>query len=47
MLHEVLRGVIQDPPPCVDVTPVPTGSGLSQRDIATKRIENKLSLIHI
>ncbi len=41
MLHEVLRGVIQDPPPCVDVTPVPTGSGLSQRDIATKRIENK------
>ena len=41
MLHEVLRGVIQDPPPCVDVTPVPTGSGLSQRVIATKRIENK------
>jgi hypothetical protein len=39
-MHELLRGVVKDPPPCVDTTPVPTKAGLTQRSIAMKRIEN-------
>ena len=41
VLHDLLRGVVKDPPPCVDTTPVPIKPGLSQRLIAEKRISNK------
>ena len=41
VMHELLRGVVKDPPPCVDTTPVPTSPGLSQRAISMKRIENE------
>ena len=40
VMHDILRGVVKDPPPCVDTTPVPTKSGLSQRSIAMQRIAN-------
>ena len=40
VLHELLRGVVKDPPPCVDTTPVPTKEGLTQRGIAEGRIGN-------
>jgi hypothetical protein len=38
VMHELLRGVVRDPPPCVDTTPVPTKAGLTQRAIAESRI---------
>ena len=41
VMHDVLRGVVKDPPPGLDVTPVPTKPGLSQRKIAEDRIQNK------
>lgn len=41
VLHDVLRGTVQDPPPCVDTTPVPTKTGLTQRGIAQQRIANQ------
>lgn len=41
VLHDVLRGTVKDPPPCVDTTPVPTKAGLTQRGIAEGRIANK------
>jgi hypothetical protein len=41
VLHDLLRGTVKDPPPCVDTTPVPTKSGLTQRGIAEARIANK------
>lgn len=41
VLNQLLRGVVNDPPPCVDTTPVPTSAGLSQRAIATERVENE------
>lgn len=41
LMQEFLRGVVNDPPPCVDTTPVPTKAGLTQRNIAQERIENK------
>ena len=41
VMHELLRGVVKDPPPCVDTTPVPSKPGLSQRGIAEIRIANK------
>ena len=41
VMHELLRGVVKDPPPCVDTTPVPSKPGLSQRGIAEARIANK------
>ena len=41
VLNQLLRGVVNDPPPCVDTSPVPTAAGLSQRTIATERIENE------
>lgn len=40
LMHDFLRGVVRDPPPCVDTTPVPTKTGLTQRDIASERIRN-------
>jgi len=41
VLHELLRGVVRDPPPCVDTTPVPSKPGLTQRAVAESRIANK------
>lgn len=40
VLHDLLRGVVKDPPPCVDTTPLPTKAGLTQRSIAEGRIAN-------
>ncbi|MEW4488845.1 DUF1592 domain-containing protein [Thalassoglobus sp. JC818] len=40
VLHDLLRGIVKDPPPCVDTTPVPTREGLTQRGIALERISN-------
>ena len=40
VLHDLLRGVVKDPPPCVDTTPIPTKPGLTQRGIAESRIKN-------
>lgn len=40
VLHDLLRGEVDDPPPCVDTTPVPTKPGLSQRSIAVQRLAN-------
>ncbi len=40
VMHELLRGVVKDPPPCVDTNPPPTKSGLTQRGIAESRIAN-------
>lgn len=40
VMHELLRGVVKDPPPCVDTTPVPTEPGVTQRNIALQRINN-------
>jgi hypothetical protein len=40
VLRDLLRSGVKDPPPCVNVTPVPTRSGLSQRGIAEERIAN-------
>lgn len=41
VLHDVLRGVVKDPPAGLDTTPVPTKPGLSQRKIAEDRVQNK------
>lgn len=40
VLHELLRGVVKAPPPCVDTNPPPTKSGVSQRTIAETRLVN-------
>ncbi len=40
VLHDVLRGVVKSPPPCVDTTPIPTKTGLTQRGIAEARLAN-------
>jgi hypothetical protein len=40
LMHHFLRGVVKDPPPCVDTTPVPTKPGLTQRGVAEIRIAN-------
>lgn len=40
VMHELLRGVVNDPPPCVDTTPVPTRPGRTQRSIAMERISD-------
>ena len=40
VLHDLLRGIVRDPPPCVDTTPVPTKPGLTQRAIAEARVAN-------
>ena len=41
ILHDLLRGVVKDPPPCVDTTPVPTRAGLTQRAISESRLANQ------
>ena len=41
VMHELLRGVVRDPPPCVDTTPVPSKPGLTQRMISESRIANQ------
>jgi len=41
VLYDLLRGVVRDPPPCVDTSPVPTKAGLTQRNIAEARIANE------
>lgn len=41
VLHELLRGVVRDPPPCVDTTPIQSKPGLTQRAVAESRIANK------
>ena len=40
VMHELLRGVVRDPPPCVDTTPVPSKPGLTQRSVALERMNN-------
>lgn len=40
VMHELLRGVVRDPPPCVDTTPLATRAGLTQRSMALERINN-------
>lgn len=40
VLHDLMRGIVRDPPPCVDTTPIPTKPGLTQRAIAESRIAN-------
>jgi hypothetical protein len=41
VMHELLRGVVRDPPPCVDTSPVPTKPGLTKRAIAESRLANQ------
>ncbi|MCO8122449.1 DUF1592 domain-containing protein [Stieleria sp. TO1_6] len=41
VLNNLLRGVVNDPPPCVDTTPVPATAGVSARTIAESRIKNE------
>ena len=41
VLHDLMRGIVRDPPPCVDTTPVPTKAGLTQRAIAEARVANE------
>ena len=40
VLNDILWGTVDDPPPCVDTTPVPTKPGLTQRAIAEARLKN-------
>jgi hypothetical protein len=40
VLHDLLRGTVNAPPPCVDTTPPPTKAGLTNRGIAEERIQN-------
>ncbi|MEX2188969.1 MAG: DUF1592 domain-containing protein [Pirellulales bacterium] len=40
VLHELLRGTVNAPPPCVNTTPPPTKAGLSHRGIAEARVAN-------
>lgn len=41
VLNDLLRGVIKDPPPCVDTTPVESKPGLTQRGVAMERVADK------
>lgn len=41
LMHELLRGVVRDPPPCVDTTPVPSQPGLTQRMVSERRLSNQ------
>jgi|GEM_PF-161960 len=41
VLHDILRGVVSDPPPDADTTPVPSTRGLTHRGVAEKRIADK------
>jgi len=40
VLHDLLRGTVKDPPPCVDTTPVPTKPGQTNRDVSEMRLKN-------
>jgi hypothetical protein len=40
VMHELLRGAVKDPPPCVNTTPIPSQPGLTQRAIAEERLRN-------
>ena len=40
VLHDLLRGTVKDPPPCVDTNPVPTKPGLTNRGVAEMRLKN-------
>ena len=47
VLHDLLRGTINAPPPCVNTVPPPTKSGLTQRGIAEGRIaDSKCGVCH-
>lgn len=41
VLNDLLRGVIKDPPPCVDTTPIDSAKGLTQRAIAMERVADR------
>jgi hypothetical protein len=41
VLHDLLRGTVNAPPPCVNVIPPPTKAGLTQRGIAEGRVANE------
>jgi hypothetical protein len=41
VMQELLRGVVRDPPPGVDTTPIPSKPGLTQRAVAESRLANK------
>ena len=41
VLHNLLRSGVKDPPPSVNTEPVPSKAGLTQRNIARKRIADK------
>lgn len=40
VMQDVLRGVVKDPPPGTDTTPVPSKPGMTQRMVAEERISN-------
>lgn len=40
VLRGFLWGDVEDPPPCVDTTPVPTKLGMSQHAVAEARLAN-------
>ncbi len=41
VMHDLLRGVVKDPPPGTDTTPVPSKPGLTQRDVAERRVADR------
>ena len=41
VLRDLLRSGVKDPPPSVNTEPLPSKAGLTQRNIARKRIEDK------
>ncbi|NNM28573.1 MAG: DUF1592 domain-containing protein [Akkermansiaceae bacterium] len=41
VMHDLLRGVVKDPPPGVDTTPIPSSPGVTQRFAAERRINDK------
>jgi hypothetical protein len=41
VMHELLRGVVRNPPPDVDTSPVPSRPGLTHRMVSEQRIANK------
>ncbi len=41
VLHDLLRGTVNAPPPCVNVVPPPSKAGLTQRGIAETRVANE------
>ena len=40
VMHDLLRGVVKDPPPSVNVAPISTKPGLTQRGVAEGRIKD-------